>query len=150
MGGKGQCYRCGRQGHWSKECPRNPAVRMNNSVPPVGYPTPGYGDRFSRFGMDRSFGADRSFGEQRGFVDRMRPYPDPYERRPPMPSSQQDNYMYYRRPYDGYGYTRRSPPPGPTMASRYVKLILSIDYLAILTYDERYFFLNIPKKIWVF
>lgn len=128
MGGKGQCYRCGRQGHWSKECPRNPAVRMNNSVPPVGYPTPGYGDRFSRFGMERSFGADRSFGEQRGFVDRMRPYPDPYERRPPMPSSQQDNYMYYRRPYDGYGYTRRSPPPGPTMPSRYVKSVLCIDY----------------------
>ncbi|XP_054724950.1 RNA-binding protein lark-like [Uloborus diversus] len=122
MGGKGQCYRCGRQGHWSKECPRNPAVRMNNTGPPVGYPTPGgYGDRFPRFSMDRPYGADRSFGEQRGFVDRMRPYPDPYERRPPMPSYQQDNSMYYRRTYDSYsGYTRRSPPTVPSQVpSRY-------------------------------
>ncbi|XP_015905985.1 RNA-binding protein lark isoform X3 [Parasteatoda tepidariorum] len=119
MGGKGQCYRCGRQGHWSKECPRNPATRMNNG-PPIGYPTGGYGgDRFSRFGMDRPYGADRSFGEQRGFVDRMRPYPDPYERRPPMPSPQQENYMYYRRPYDSYGYSRRSPPNVPQVPSRY-------------------------------
>lgn len=119
MGGKGQCYRCGRQGHWSKECPRNPAVRFNNAhPPPVGYPTSGYGgDRFPRFGMERPYGADRSFGE-RGFVDRMRPYPDPYERRPPMSAPQQDNYMYYRRPYDSY-YSRRSPPNVPQVPSRY-------------------------------
>lgn len=115
MGGKGQCYRCGRQGHWSKECPRNPAARINNSGPPM-YPS-SYNDRFPRFSMDRPYGVDRPFGEQRGFVDRMRPYPDPYERRPPM-SSPQDNFMYYRRPYETYSYTRRSPPP-PAPPSRY-------------------------------
>jgi len=116
MGGKGQCYRCGHQGHWSKECPKNPATR--NTGPPIGYPTPGYGERFPRFGMDRPFGADRSFGGDRGFSDRMRPYPDPYDRRPPMSAPQQDNYMYYRRPYESYPYTRRSPP-APPMSSRY-------------------------------
>ncbi|KAG8193399.1 hypothetical protein JTE90_012199 [Oedothorax gibbosus] len=126
MGGKGQCYRCGRQGHWSKECPRNPATRNMgpDRGPPIGYPTPGYGDRFGpRFGggMDRPYGVERSF-EQRPYPDRMRPYPDPYERRPPpMAPPSQDNYMYYRRPYEGgYGYTRRSPPNIPPQApSRY-------------------------------
>ncbi|XP_071041057.1 RNA-binding protein lark isoform X4 [Parasteatoda tepidariorum] len=142
MGGKGQCYRCGRQGHWSKECPRNPATRMNNG-PPIGYPTGGYGgDRFSRFGMDRPYGADRSFGEQRGFVDRMRPYPDPYERRPPMPSPQQENYMYYRRPYDSYGYSRRSPPNVPQVPSRY-------DFTQDPRYDSEYHneYLNEPGYV---
>lgn len=121
MGGKGQCYRCGRQGHWSKECPRNPATRMNNAGPPIGYPTPGYGERYPRFGgMDRPYGADRSFGEPRGYAERMRPYPDPYERRAPMPSPPQENYMYYRRnPYDSYGgYSRRSPPSVSQVPSR--------------------------------
>ncbi|RWS15815.1 RNA-binding protein 4B-like isoform X2 [Dinothrombium tinctorium] len=103
MGGKGQCYRCGKSGHWSKECPRNSYDRFGYDSrapppmpPPVGYPDR-YGSRYGpvRYPVERY---DRGYG---------RPYPDPYDRRPIPPP--RDDY-YYRRPYDDYPYSRRSPP----------------------------------------
>uniref|UniRef100_A0A2R5L7A5 Putative rna-binding protein lark n=2 Tax=Ornithodoros turicata TaxID=34597 RepID=A0A2R5L7A5_9ACAR len=106
MGGRGQCYRCGKQGHWSKECPRNPNARFGGPMLPPGGPMGryggpsdrmgGYGDRF----MDRGPYGDRGYSS--GYGERMRPYPDPYERRPPPPRSG-DDFYYYRRPYDDYG-----------------------------------------------
>jgi len=108
MGGKGQCYRCGRPGHWSKECPKGPSrppgMRGDNfrgdfppPMPPP--PPPFYRDRMmSRFGGDR-----------------MRPYPDPYERRPPPPPPMRDDFYERRSPFGrmpgpDYMYARRSPP----------------------------------------
>lgn len=122
MGGKGQCYRCGRQGHWSKECPRNPSARLaSSSMPQMMGPQSGsFMDRpMGRFGPDRGmdsrFPPDRGFGMDRGYgAERMRPYPDPYERRippaGPTPGARDDYFSYYRRSYDDYGYARRSPP----------------------------------------
>ncbi|XP_077537335.1 uncharacterized protein LOC144149572 isoform X2 [Haemaphysalis longicornis] len=118
MGGRGQCYRCGRQGHWSKECPRNPNARFGAAVPmlpPGGAgPLARYPDRLGGYGsggpdrfLDRAYGADRGFGAAGpGYGDRMRPYPDPYERRaapPPPPSAARDDFYYYRRPYEDFG-----------------------------------------------
>ncbi|XP_067129273.1 uncharacterized protein [Centruroides vittatus] len=137
MGGKGQCYRCGRQGHWSKECPRNPNARMGNMPPPMTPPFP-YSDRpMPRYGLDRGYApADRGFAPERGFGadrnyagERMRPYPDPYDRRPPPPLSPglRDDYYCYRRTYDEYGFDRYNyaddrdmvAPQGMTAASQY-------------------------------
>ncbi|RWS30094.1 RNA-binding protein 4B-like isoform X2 [Leptotrombidium deliense] len=114
MGGKGQCYRCGKSGHWSKECPRNSYDRFGYDSrapppmpPPVGYPDR-YGSRYGpvRYPVDRGY--DRGYGGGR-------PYPDPYDRRPIPPP--RDDY-YYRRPYDDYAYSRRSPPRSDRYADR--------------------------------
>ncbi|KAH6925542.1 hypothetical protein HPB50_006890 [Hyalomma asiaticum] len=134
MGGRGQCYRCGRQGHWSKECPRNPNARFGSGMPmmpPGGGPLArypgvggperlGYGsggpDRF----MDRGGAySDRGFGAAPGYGDRMRPYPDPYERRaapPPPPSAARDDFYYYRRPYEDFGSSYYGSQDGPSQS----------------------------------
>uniref|UniRef100_A0A131Z439 RNA-binding protein 4 n=1 Tax=Rhipicephalus appendiculatus TaxID=34631 RepID=A0A131Z439_RHIAP len=133
MGGRGQCYRCGRQGHWSKECPRNPNARFGSGVPmmPPGgglarYPGVGGPERLGygsggpdRF-MDRggAYG-DRGFGAAPGYGDRMRPYPDPYERRaapPPPPSAARDDFYYYRRPYEDFGSSYYGSQDGPSQS----------------------------------
>uniref|UniRef100_A0A023FIR4 Putative grp-3 498 glycine rich family n=1 Tax=Amblyomma cajennense TaxID=34607 RepID=A0A023FIR4_AMBCJ len=137
MGGRGQCYRCGRQGHWSKECPRNPNARFGAAVPmlPPGggggplarYPGVGGGpDRlgYGSGGPDRfldrggAYG-DRGFGAAPGYGDRMRPYPDPYERRaapPPPPSAARDDFYYYRRPYEDFGSSYYGSQDGPSQS----------------------------------
>lgn len=137
MGGRGQCYRCGRQGHWSKECPRNPNARFGAAMPmmpPAGgplarYPSVGGPDRLGGYGaaggpdrfLDRSaaYGADRGFGAAAGgYADRMRPYPDPYERRaaPPPPSAPRDDFYYYRRPYEDFGSGYYGSQEGPSQS----------------------------------
>merc|ERR1712018_1099357 len=77
MGGD-QCYRCGREGHWSKECPQYPD-----------YPPSGFGGRGGRDGPMR--GAP-PYGNRGGLEPRGRdPYGrggDPmYDRRPPYPGA---------------------------------------------------------------
>jgi hypothetical protein len=106
MGGKGQCYRCGKSGHWSKECPRNSHDRGRGSIGQTHH----YSDRYSRFGPIRSHSIDRYERSPYGrpYIDpyERRPYLDPYERRA-LPSHDD----YYRRPfpptYDEYLYERR-------------------------------------------
>ncbi|KAH7972282.1 hypothetical protein HPB52_010821 [Rhipicephalus sanguineus] len=80
----------------------------------------GYGsggpDRF----MDRggAYG-DRGFGAAPGYGDRMRPYPDPYERRaapPPPPSAARDDFYYYRRPYEDFGSSYYGSQDGPSQS----------------------------------
>lgn len=104
MGGKGQCYRCGKSGHWSKECPRN-YDRGRGSLGK----TYNYCDRFNRFGPIRSHSTDRY-----DRVPYVRPYVEPYDRRPyadPYQSRPLPPHDYYRRPltppFDEYLCDRR-------------------------------------------
>lgn len=83
MGGKNECYKCGKDGHWSKDCPRG-----------------GTRPRGGRSGDPY---------ERDPYYD---PYPDPYyrERLPPPP---RDRYMPYPDPYERRLAERRLPPPPP-------------------------------------
>ncbi|XP_074594740.1 RNA-binding protein lark-like [Brevipalpus obovatus] len=119
MGGKGQCYRCGKSGHWSKECPRNSHERYNyngRAPQPSMPPPPMYSSGSGRYSRSSGYGPSRYPERPERFDIRSygRPYPDPYDRRPPAGPPRDDEYAgYYRRPgYDEYAppYTRRSPP----------------------------------------
>lgn len=114
MGGKGQCFRCGRQGHWSKECPRGP------SRPPSASSSNGYRTRDPYAALPPqppSYVYRTERISPRYSTDRMRPYPDPYDRRAvvaPLPprSSIYDRHSPTHSIPD-YIYTARgaSPPP---------------------------------------
>jgi RNA-binding protein 4 len=116
MGGKGQCFRCGKAGHWSKDCPLGPNSMRN-----------GYGGRTDNFGGPPSgMYRDRMAGRF-GAPERMRPYPELYDR--PIPSmagpATRAPSMYNRQdpigrpPPPDYMYRRRSPPPPPIAPPRY-------------------------------
>jgi len=131
MGGKGKCYRCGKSGHWSKECPRNSNERQYDSrgPPPSGPPSYAYDSHAYRRPPPPPPG--RSYYND--YPDYMcsRRYDDPPSRRgPPPPPRGYDRDYYDRDYYDRYdrraprGYPpdsyssysysymdRRSPPP---------------------------------------
>lgn len=107
MGGKGECYRCGGEGHWSKECPRGPSRDNRRGGGGRG------GGRFRSYddsppSRDPYYPDPYEYYRSRMLYDRYR-Y-DPYERRlPPMPP--RDPYRDpYSRPSADY-YRPRSPPP---------------------------------------
>jgi len=128
MGGKQECYRCGKEGHWSKDCPKGPSR-------PKGFTERGGRDPYPSRDPYDSYYRDSRYGPPPLPMDRYRPYPDLYDRRPPPPRdpyyTERDPYTrpppeYYGRsrefsrdPYMDY-YERRGympPPPGTSRMS---------------------------------
>uniref|UniRef100_A0A0B7AKU8 RNA-binding protein lark n=1 Tax=Arion vulgaris TaxID=1028688 RepID=A0A0B7AKU8_9EUPU len=101
MGGKGECYRCGGEGHWSKECPRGPSRQGR-----------GRGDRFNPYERNSYYPDPYDYYTRARLLaplsyDRYR-Y-DPYERRlPPLPLPREPLYRDFGRQSPDY-YRRSSP-----------------------------------------
>ncbi|BFZ11914.1 hypothetical protein BsWGS_14952 [Bradybaena similaris] len=102
MGGKGECFRCGREGHWSKECPRGPSR--------------GRGDRFGPYDREPYYPDPYDYYARARMLppipyDRYSRY-DPYERRLPALPPPDSLYHDFGRASPDY-YRRPSPPRDP-------------------------------------
>jgi len=115
MGGKGQCYRCGKSGHWSKECPRNSQERgqlYDNRGPPMSGP-PSYANYDSHAYQRRPPPPPPGRSYYNEYPDYMytRRYDEPPSRRgpPPPPPRGYGREDYYERDYYDRAYERRAP-----------------------------------------
>lgn len=141
MGDSEMCYRCGRDGHWSKECSKGagPSNGYRGGGPMFGrdhYPPPPPPPAFFRDRMFRD-GLYEGMYERRGYesdlYDRRYPMPPRGREYPPMPPGLRGGREGYPPPpirspstdYDrGYDmYTRRSPPSAS--AARYSSAVHS-------------------------
>ncbi|OCT84184.1 hypothetical protein XELAEV_18022325mg [Xenopus laevis] len=128
MGERTRCYRCGKEGHWSKECPLDQMAKELEQEP--GYPPESFPDPYGpmRSAAYRTAYAQRVFydeGERFSIVDyyqRYRVRPSSYdailERRvnalPPGAST-----ISYREQIDSFPYERHLLPPPPQLPSSY-------------------------------
>ncbi|KAG7497111.1 RNA-binding protein 4.1-like [Solea senegalensis] len=100
MGDRSGCYRCGQEGHWSKECPLDQNGHHRNGSESDGYDAPRFGGRGRNRGYNPDFTGDPDYGD--GYA--------------PVPvysgGSGHGSMPGYRR---GAGYEsamRYGPPPG--------------------------------------
>lgn len=98
MGGQDACFRCGKEGHWSKDCPRFPPGPRRARGGFRGGPGGGYG-RPAPYGRPMRDPYDDPYYDD-PYARRFSPYDDPYARRRPDPYA-------YDRGGDPYG----RPPP---------------------------------------
>ncbi|KAM4722124.1 RNA-binding protein 4B-like [Rhinophrynus dorsalis] len=126
MGDRTRCYRCGKDGHWSKECPLD---QMGQELEPA-YPRDPYADSFVPFRNDAYTAAyaERVYYDERdrcSIIDyyqryRVRPTYDAYmERRlPPLPPPPVSSISYRER-IEPFPYERHLLPPPPPLRSSY-------------------------------
>ncbi|CAG5114747.1 unnamed protein product [Candidula unifasciata] len=107
MGGKGECYRCGGEGHWSKECPRGPSRGSGRDRR----------DRYNPYERDPYYPYPYDYYARARLLPPL-PYDryryDAYERSrlPPLPPPRDPLYRDFGRESADY-YRRPSPPRDP-------------------------------------